>query len=121
MPDLTEAVRSGDCESAYTALRDTLFDSIFSTDSGKDISALAKRWLEVCSELGCKQRGQLEQVRDKLARAIDASNSGRDVASLSIRLLEVMREIEALPDPGAGKNPAQAAREMIRNRGSSQR
>ena len=121
MAKLVTAAKSGDYDSAMRALRNELWDSIFATDSGKDIAALVKRWLEVCNELGDKRRKPLEEIRDKLASAIEASNSGRDVASLSIRLLEVLRELDALPDANAKPNAAQRAREMVRNRGATQR
>ena len=65
------------------------------------------------------RRDTLIALRDKLAAAIDACESGRDIAALSKRLMEVMGELDAIPDPKGKKNPAQAAREMVRNRGSA--
>ena len=121
MAKLTTAAKSGSYDSAMRALRNELWNAIFSTDSGKDIAALVKRWLEVCSELGDKRRKPLEEIRDKLAIAIETSNSGRDVASLSIRLLEVLRELDSLPEANAKPNAAQKAREMVRNRNVTQR
>ena len=118
MAKLAKAARSGDYDAALEALRDELWESIFSTEYGRDIAALVKRWLETCGELGVKKRQQLEMIRDKLADAIEQSGSGRDVAALSIRLLEVIRELRALPDEEREKNPAQAARERVRNRGN---
>lgn len=63
------------------------------------------------------RRKTLEALRDKLANTLDNCDSGRDIAALSKRLMEVMEELEALPEPGAKKNPAQAARERVKKRG----
>ena len=65
------------------------------------------------------RRDTLIALRDKLASAIDECESGRDIAALSKRLMEVMGELDALPDPNAGKNPAQIARERARARGDA--
>lgn len=66
------------------------------------------------------RRDTLIALRDKLAETIDTCESGRDIAALSKRLMEVMGELESLPDPNSQtKNPAQKARERVRNRGSS--
>lgn len=121
MSKLVKATKSGDYEAALKALRNELYEQIFSTEYGRDIAALVKRWLEVSAELGEKHRKPLEEMRDKIAEAIETSESGRDVASLSIRLLEVLRELDALPDANAKPNAAQKAREMVRNRGATQR
>lgn len=121
MAKLIKAAQSGDYEAAMKALRNELYEQIFATEYGRDIAALVKRWLEVSAELGEKHRKPLEEIRDKIAEAIETSESGRDVASLSIRLLEVLRELDALPDANAKPNAAQKAREMVRNRGVTQR
>ena len=65
------------------------------------------------------RRETLIALRDKLAVSIDSCESGRDIAALSKRLMEVMGELDALPDPNAGKNPAQIARERARARGDA--
>ena len=65
------------------------------------------------------RRDTLIALRDKLASAIDDCESGRDIAALSKRLMEVMGELDALPDPNNGKNPAQIARERARVRGDA--
>ena len=65
------------------------------------------------------RRDTLIALRDKLASAIDDCESGRDIAALSKRLMEVMGELDALPDPNNGKNPAQMARERARVRGDA--
>ena len=66
------------------------------------------------------RRATLIALRDQLAAAIDSCESGRDIAALSKRLMEVMGELESIPDPdNKTKNPAQKARERVRNRGSS--
>lgn len=65
------------------------------------------------------RRDTLVALRDKLAAAIDDCESGRDIAALSKRLMEVMGELDALPDPNNGKNPAQMARERARARGDA--
>ena len=49
------------------------------------------------------RRDALLALRDKIAATIDGTDSGRDIAALSKRLMEVMREIDALPDPEAGR------------------
>ena len=121
MAKLVKAAKSGDYEAALKALRNELYEQIFSTEYGRDIAALVKRWLEVSAELGEKHRKPLEEIRDKIAETIEASDSGRDVASLSIRLLEIVKEIQSLPDANAKPNAAQKAREMVRNRGATQR
>lgn len=121
MSKLVKATKSGDYEAALKALRNELYEQIFATEYGRDIAALVKRWLEVSAELGEKHRKPLEEIRDKIAEAIEISESGRDIASLSIRLLEVLRELDALPDANAKPNAAQKAREMVRNRGATQR
>jgi len=119
LTNLTRAIRSNNPNTALNALREEIWNAIFDTDSGKDIAALVKRWLEVSNEIGDKRREPLEEIRDKLAAAIEKSNSGRDIASLSIRLLDVIRELQALPDTSADASPAQKAREMVRNRGTT--
>ena len=63
------------------------------------------------------RRDTLVALRDKLAVAIESCDSGRDIAALSKRLMEVMGELDALPDPSAGKNPARRMREMVKSRG----
>lgn len=66
------------------------------------------------------RRDTLIALRDQLASAIDTCKSGRDIAALSKRLMEVMGELDSIPDPNSQtKNPAQRAREMVKNRGSS--
>ena len=65
------------------------------------------------------RRETLIALRDKLAVSIDSCESGRDIAALSKRLMEVMGELDALPDPNNGKNPAQIARERARARGDA--
>jgi hypothetical protein len=62
------------------------------------------------------RRETLIALRDKLAVSIDSCESGRDIAALSKRLMEVMGELDSLPDPNEGKNPAQVARERARTR-----
>ena len=121
MANLVKAAKSGDYAEALNALRSELYAQIFATNYGRDIAALVKRWLEVSDELGDKRRKPLEEIRDKIAETINASESGRDVAALSIRFLEVVKEIEALPDASAKQNAAQRAREMVKNRGATQR
>ena len=121
MARLVKAAQSGNYEAAMKALRNELYEQIFATEYGRDIAALVKRWLEVSSELGDKHRKPLEEIRDKIAETIEASQSGRDVAALSIRMLEVLRELDSLPDANAKPNAAQKAREMVRNRGATQR
>lgn len=121
MAKLVKAAKSGDYEEALKALRNELYEQIFATKYGRDIAALVKRWLEVCNELGDKRRKPLEEIRDKIAETIEQSDSGRDVAALSIRMLEVVREINALPNANAKPSAARKAREMVRNRGTTQR
>mgnify|MGYP006967138944 CR=1 FL=1 len=65
------------------------------------------------------RRETLIALRDKLAVSIDSCESGRDIAALSKRLMEVMGELDSLPDPNEGKNPAQVARERARTRGDA--
>lgn len=65
------------------------------------------------------RRETLIALRDKLAVSIDSCESGRDIAALSKRLMEVMGELDSLPDPIEGKNPAQVARERARTRGDA--
>ena len=65
------------------------------------------------------RRETLVALRDRIAATIDNCESGRDMAALSKRLVEVMNEIESLPDPNKGKNPAQIARQRMAERGSS--
>lgn len=65
------------------------------------------------------RRETLIALRDKLAAAIDGCESGRDIAALSKRLMEVMGELDSLPDPNNGKNPAQIARDRARARGDA--
>lgn len=65
------------------------------------------------------RRDTLIALRDKLAAAIDSCESGRDIAALSKRLMEVMGELDSLPDPHGGKNPAQIARDRARARGDA--
>ena len=65
------------------------------------------------------KRATLIALRDKLAETIQNCESGRDMASNSKRLMEVMGELDALPDPNNGKNPAQIARERARARGDA--
>lgn len=66
------------------------------------------------------RRKTLVALRDKLAATIETCESGRDIAALSKRLMEVMGELDTLPDPDSQtKNPAQLARERVRNRGAS--
>ena len=65
------------------------------------------------------RRETLVALRDKLAVSIDSCESGRDIAALSKRLMEVMGELDSLPDPNEGKNPAQVARERARTRGDA--
>ena len=60
------------------------------------------------------RRDTLMALRDKLAFAIESCESGRDIAALSKRLMEVIGELDALPDPNQGKNPAMLARERAR-------
>lgn len=66
------------------------------------------------------RRDTLIALRDQLANAIDKCESGRDMAALSKRLMEVMGELDSIPDPESkNKNPAQQARDRVRNRGQS--
>ena len=65
------------------------------------------------------KRKALMAMRDETAVAIEKTTSGRDKAALIKRLMEVMSELEALPEPGAKKNPAQAARSRARKRNAS--
>lgn len=66
------------------------------------------------------RRDTLIALRDKLAAAIDECESGRDIAALSKRLMEVMGELDSIPDPNnQKKNPAQAARDRVKNRGKA--
>lgn len=59
------------------------------------------------------RRKTLEALRDTLAKTIDGTESGRDIAALSKRLMEVIAELDALPDPAAGKNPLQEQQERV--------
>lgn len=77
------------------------------------------RWIEISHEIGDIPRSGLVLLRDRLVNAIERSDSGRDIAAMSRRLIDVLNELEALPDESAKNNPAQKAREMVRNRGSS--
>lgn len=52
------------------------------------------------------KRKTLIALRDKIAATIDDCESGRDMAANSKRLMEVMAEIDALPEPVAGKRSA---------------
>ena len=108
-----------DNDAALHALRARLWETIVNADSGRDVSALAKRWLDVTAEIGDKNRESLEELRDILASFIERSNSGRDIASLSIRLLEVLRELDAMPNEDSALSPLARAREVVRNGGAT--
>ena len=60
------------------------------------------------------RRVALTALRDEIARAIEDTTSGRDKAALVIKLIDIMDRLDAQPDPNAGRNPAQSAREMVR-------
>lgn len=57
-------------------------------------------------------------IRDDAAATLELTESARDKAALINRLLEVMDRLDAMPDPNASKNPAQQARDRVRNRGA---
>lgn len=59
------------------------------------------------------KREVLIALRDSIAETIDNTASGRDVAALSKRLMEVYDAIEAMQDPDAEANPADAMAAMI--------
>lgn len=56
-------------------------------------------------------------IRDDAAATLELTESARDKAALINRLLEVMDRLDAMPDPNAEVNPAQRARQRMRNRG----
>ena len=62
------------------------------------------------------KRETLEELRDLIAKQLEACESGRDMAALSKRLMEVIGELEALPDPNAGKSKLQNARSIAKAR-----
>ncbi|MBQ9002419.1 MAG: hypothetical protein IJ087_11245 [Eggerthellaceae bacterium] len=64
------------------------------------------------------KRKALLALRDDAAATIEATESARDKAALINGILKIMDRLDALPDPDAGKNPVQAARERARNRGN---
>lgn len=51
MSNLHDAVVSNDRKTTLLALRDTIAETIDTTDSGRDIAALSKRLMEVISEI----------------------------------------------------------------------
>lgn len=117
MTQLQRAAKTGDKTATLIALRESVWASIIDPKTGgRDIASLSKRWLEITNELEIKRRCDYENLRDVIVNGIEKSESGRDIASLSTRLIDVLNEIEALPDEKAKKNPAQRAREMVKNR-----
>ena len=118
MTSLTAAAQTNDSSVTLEALRNTLWETIYETNNGRDMAALSKRWLDVSKQLGSYDRDSLEELRDLLARAIDNSNAGKDIAAMSIRLMEVLQILEALPDSAVRKNPVLMAREMVRKNGA---
>lgn len=114
MTQLQHAAKSGDKNATLRALRESVWESITDPKTGgRDIAALSKRFLEISNELGDKSRDRLEALRDVIVDGIEKSDSGRDIAAMSTRLIDVLREIEALPDANAKKNPVLLARERI--------
>jgi hypothetical protein len=66
---------------------------------------------------GGSKREAYIAIRDDAAATLEKTESARDKAALINRLLEVMDRLDAMPDPNASVNPAQAARQRMRNRG----
>ena len=75
MADLIEYAKSGDKRKTLEALRDKLAETIVSCESGRDLAALSRRFIDVIDELDSMPK---EKEDSPLAKARAKAKAERD-------------------------------------------